>query len=307
MTKSTAATILLAMLFSTVAYGGAIRVDADIPLDAAYADSVIHVTAGRLEPLVGFGAPDSLDVYIVTTQDKFDSLAGDAIPDWGAGVAIPYKYRIVIKSPRMMPGDKPLGELMAHEYAHMVMAHAVGYREVPRWLDEGMAMYMSAEWSWDDNVAMARAVIVGGEIPLTEIEYLNRFTAPKAQVAYSESFLAFKYFLDTYGKSSLRILLSGIASGQNIDDALVTAIGADYGAFEREFAGYLHGRYNIVSLLFDSNLFWILLAVIAVVGFIIVRLRRHKRIEQLDEYDALHSTDFDYGEVEKPDEDKPWD
>lgn len=301
------AVILLAIALSTAATGGSVRIIADVPPDAVYADSVIRVTGQRLESLIGVGKPDSMDVYIVATQGAFDTLTGSAIPDWGAGVAIPFKHRIVIKSPRIMPGDKPLGELMAHEYSHIVLAYALGYREVPRWLDEGLAMYLSAEWSWDDNVAMARAVIVGGAIPLGDIERLNRFPGPKAQVAYSESFLAFKYFLDTYGESSLRILLSQVAAGADFDDALVTAIGADYNAFEREFADYLHGRYNIVSFLFDSNLFWIVLAVIAVLGFIIVRLRRRRRIEQLDEYDALHSTDFDYGETEKPDEDKPWD
>jgi hypothetical protein len=299
--------ILLTMVLTTVAVGSPMRIVADVPPDAVYADSIANVTAHRLASLIGVGTPDSLDIFIVATQAAFDTLAGNAIPDWGAGVAIPFRHRIVIKSPRIMPGDKSLGELTAHEYTHMVMAFAVGYREVPRWLDEGMAMYLSAEWSWDDNVAMARAVIVGGAIPLEDIERLNRFTAPKAQVAYSESFLAFKYFLDTYGQSSLRILLSGIASGQDVDDALLVAIGADYGAFEREFAAYLHGRYNIVSFLFDSNLFWIVLAILAVIGFIVARLRRRRRIEQLDEYDDLHSTDFDYGEVEKPDEDKPWD
>ncbi|NMC44683.1 MAG: hypothetical protein GYA46_12260, partial [candidate division Zixibacteria bacterium] len=209
--------------------------------------------------------------------------------------------------PRITPGDKPLGELVAHEYGHIILESAVRYQDVPRWLNEGLAMYLSAEWSWDDNLSMARAVIGGGAIPLNDIEYLNRFNAAKAQVAYSESFLAFKYFLDTYGASSLRILLAEIASGRPIDAAMTAAIGADTDAFEREFSRFLQGRYNIVSFLFDSNLFWILLAMVVIVGFIFVRLRRRRRIEQLDDYEALHSTDFDYGETEKPDEDKPWD
>lgn len=302
-----AALFLLALIVSTSAAAGGLRIIADVPPDAAYADSVIQVTARRLETLIGVGRPDSLDVFIVAAPEAFDTLAGGAIPDWGAGVAIPHKHRIVIKSPRITPGDKPLGELVAHEYGHIVLEYVVRYQDVPRWLNEGLSMYLSAEWSWDDNLAMARAVIGGGAIPLRDIEYLNRFNAAKAQVAYSESFLAFKYFLDTYGASSLRILLAEIASGKPIDAAMTAAIGADTDAFEREFSHFLQGRYNIVSFLFDSNLFWILLAIVVIVGFVLVRLRRRRRIEQLDDYEALHSTDFDYGETEKPDEDKPWD
>lgn len=304
----TARLVLLTLLLSAVAAGDGLRIIADVPVDAVYADSVVQVTARRLQTLIGVSRPESLDLYVVATQEAFDTLTGGAIPDWGAGVAIPFKHRIVIKSPRILPGEKPLGELVAHEYGHSVLEQAVRYRDVPRWLNEGLAMYLSAEWSWDDNVAMARAVIGGGAIPLADIEYLNRFPSPKAQVAYSESYLAFKYFVDTYGPSSLRILLGEIASGRDIDAAFTAAIGADTDAFEREFSRYLQGRYNLVSFLFDSNLFWVLLALVVIVGFVIVRLRRRRRIEQLDEYDALHSTDFDYGEeIEKPDEDDPWD
>ena len=51
---------------------------------------------------------------------------------------------------------------------------------------------------------------------------------------------------------------------------------------------------------------WLFFTVV-IIGFVIKRLNRKKRIHKLEEYEALHSTDFDYGEVEKPDEDKPWD
>ena len=51
----------------------------------------------------------------------------------------------------------------------------------------------------------------------------------------------------------------------------------------------------------------ILLALVIIVGYILNRIKRKKRIQEMDEYDVYHSTDFDYGDVEEPDEDKPWD
>ena len=63
----------------------------------------------------------------------------------------------------------------------------------------------------------------------------------------------------------------------------------------------------MLTLIFNSNLIWILMALVIIVGFILNRLRRKKRLEEFDEYDKYHSTDFDYGNVEEPDEDKPWD
>ncbi len=282
-------------------------IHADIPEDAAYVDSIIKYTFGRLELLLGPLKIDSLDIYVVTSEEKFDSLAGNTVPDWGAAAAIPFRHRIVIKSPLIMAGDKSLGELTAHELAHIALARATGYRSVPRWLDEGLAMYVSAEWGWSENLSMSWAVVLGSVIPLTEIEYLNRFEGERVRVAYSQSYLAFKYFLDTYGRSSFDILLESIRSGKSHEEAFLRAIGGNADLFEREFVDFLHRRYNLISLIFDSHLLWILLALLVILGFILARLRRKKKFSQLDEYDMLHSTDFDYGEVEKPDEDKPWD
>ncbi|MCP4568262.1 MAG: hypothetical protein GY841_11855 [FCB group bacterium] len=283
------------------------HIRADIAGDSAYVDSVITVTDARLRELVGAIPDDSLDIFITATHERFDSLAGNAVPDWGAGVAIPYKRLIVIKSPLILPGDKTLGELAAHEYAHIALARVAGFRRLPRWLDEGLSMYVSAEWGWGDNLAIAQAVALGRLIPLVEIENLNRFGSDKAQLAYSESYLAFKYMLDIYGQSSFHILLNNIRAGRRLDYAFIAATGGDYQEFETEFAANLHGRYNIVTWFFNSNLLWVLLALIVVVGFIMTRVKRKKRMEEIDEYDQYHSTDFDYGKgVEEPDEDDPW-
>ena len=113
-----------------------IPIVADIRGDSAYADSVIKVTAARLDRLIGPVPDEYLEVHIVASQGRFDSLSGGALPDWGAGVAIPYRRLIVIKSPLITPGDKSLGELVAHEITHVSLARSLNFQPVPRWLDE---------------------------------------------------------------------------------------------------------------------------------------------------------------------------
>jgi Peptidase MA superfamily len=304
--RAVSGSLILCLLMSAQGLAG-IRIVADLHGDSAYADSVVHITSERLTKLIGSFEIDTLTIFIVANGRRFDSLTQNSLPDWGAGVAIPFQKQIVVKSPLILPGDKALGELIAHEFTHIALATEVDYRPVPRWLNEGMAMYFSAEWSWQDHVAMGTEVVLGKIISLSEIEYLNRFSGRKAEIAYSESFLAFKYFLDTYGQSGLRIFLDNIAAGRSLDEAMVAASGGDYDAFEKEFAGYLSGRYNLVVVLFNSEIFWLALAVLFVVGFFLARWRRKKRMREMEQYDKLHSTDFDYGNIEEPDEDKPWD
>jgi hypothetical protein len=281
---------------------------AEIAYDSIIADTAVNSTAINFENLTGALVQDSLMIYLVNSDDMFDSLAGSAIPDWGAGVAIPHRKIIIIKSPSYFPGEKSLYELTAHEYAHILLSSRVGHRPVPRWFNEGMAMYLSAEWGWSDNLAMSWAAVMGWIIPLNEIEKLNRFGLSKAELGYAESYIAFKYFLDTYGKSGLIIFIDSIKSGQSFDSAFINATGARYYNFEREFLEFLATRYNLISLIFNSNLLWLMLAAVIVVGFIISRVKRKSRMEKLEEYDRLHSSDFDYGdEAEKPHEDNPWD
>ena len=64
----------------------------------------------------------------------------------------------------------------------------------------------------------------------------------------------------------------------------------------------------MISVIFNSNILWLLLASILILGYLLYRLRRKKRFDDMDRYDQMHSTDFDYGAgVEEPDEDNPWD
>ncbi len=299
--------ICLFCLVSPLCSQALVSIYADLPGDSAYVDSVCQLTHRRLVKLLGYLPADSLSIYIVNSQERFDSLSGPYLPDWGAGVAIPHKRLIVIKSPLILSGEKSLGELTAHEYTHIMLARKTRYKAVPRWLNEGMAQYLSSEWNWQDNIAVGVAILLGYTLKLGEIEQINRFHADRAETAYAESYLAFTYFLDTYGESGLRIFLDNCAHNRTFNHGFILATGAGYGSFEREFSSYQHGRYNLLAVIFNSNILWLLLAMIIIIGFILNRIKRKSRMKELEKYDELHSTDFDYGEVEKPDEDKPWD
>lgn len=280
---------------------------ADRKTDSILAVEILEEAIERVEKTLGLSSDDSLAIYIVDSKEKFDSLAGRNIPDWGAGVAIPIRRRIVIKSQRLLTGSKGMRELLIHEYSHVALARYARYHHVPRWLDEGMAVYHSAEWGWQDNLAVSWAAVLGYLVPLPKIERLNSFSGDQAQLSYSESYLAFTYFVETYGISSLHIVLDNYRRNKGNDEAFQNAIGIDYAGFNDEFMTYLNGRYNVVTLIFDSSILWVVMAFVFVLGLILNRVRRKKKYAELDEYEKLHSSDFDYGEVEEPDEDKPWD
>jgi len=286
---------------------------ADFYLDRAdhfaVADSVIAATRSRLIDLLG----DSLDyrpqIHVVASQQRFDSLIAGAFPDWGAAAAIPTRQLVVIKSPDDFNINKTLVELLAHEYSHLAVAHRTGWYRAPRWFDEGLAMYVGSEWSWEKNLAMSRAAVFGDLIPLREIDGVNRFGSPLAELAYAQSYQTVNYLFDLYREEAVTIFLDEIKAGQSIDAALMAATGSDYAGFEEEVRIYLTGRYNFATLLMDTMYFWLALAVVVVIAAMLYFKRRREYYRKWEEEEKFQSTDFDYGDPdnpEVPDDDEPW-
>lgn len=273
------------------------------------ADSTLKAAAGRIDNLLGVTQEFAFEVHLAADQREFDSLIGGRFPDWGAAVAIPHIKRIVIKSPDTFSLNRPLSELLSHEYAHLALSERTGFRPPPRWFDEGFAMLASMQWSWEDNLAMNLAAVTGDLIPLRQIDRVNGFAQNKAHVAYAESYMTVQYLYDEYGREAVGIILDEIRSGASVDRALMNSTGSNYADFDKEIRLYLVNRFNLTGLVADTMYFWLALALIVIVGFILNRIRRRRYYRQWEESEKLHSTDFDYGDPDNPeeiDDDEPW-
>lgn len=272
-------------------------------------DKILANARNRVINLLG----DSLDykpsIYLFDNIEEFNKLVAGNFPDWGAAAAIPERRLVAVKSPDKFNLSKDINELLTHEYAHLITAYKAGYKEVPRWLDEGLAMYISMEWSWSDNLAMSKAAVFGNLISISEIENVNRFNENKAQIAYAISYLSVEYLVDEYGSNAVNRVLKYLFEGNSIDNALNSAIGSNVYEFQSDLNDEFNKRFNIASLFMDTLFFWMFLALIVIVGFFINYRRRHKYFKKWDEQDNFQSNDFDYGDSENPeksDDDEPW-
>ncbi|MBD3401706.1 hypothetical protein GF420_02335 [candidate division GN15 bacterium] len=293
------------------------------PSDLPLVDSIVERTRAELIRLIRDSLDYRPDIHVVGEPWEFERLLGGAFPDWGAAAANPVRQLIVIKSPDRFNVNKSLPELLAHEYAHLALHDRTGFNSPPRWFDEGLAMLVSTEWGWSENLTMSKAAVFGNFIPLEEIRLLNRFKAPKASVAYAQSYMTVKYLFDEYGVDAVNIFLDRIreapaVSGHRLpgqptvlDSALIAATGSDLAGFEQEVRVYLTQRFNLASLLVDTMFLWVLLAVVIIIGGILAIKRRRDYYRKWEEEEQLHSTDFDYGDPDFPertddDDDEPW-
>ncbi len=272
-------------------------------------DSALSYARARLTNLLEDTLTYKPSIYIVDDLGHFNKLIRGRFPDWGAAAAFAERKLIAVKSPDKFNLGKSLAELLVHEYAHLAVSHKTGLNDAPRFLHEGIAMFVSTEWRWSDNIAMNRTAVFGDFLKLEDIEKLNRFNESQAQVAYAQSYLAVKYIYDNYGDHALALLLGELARGRTLNQALMVSTGATLPEFENEYQEELNKRFNIVTLFMDTMLFWLGLALVALIATFLRYKKRREYHKRWEEEEKLHSTDFDYGDPDNPeqiDDDEPW-
>lgn len=264
----------------------------------------IEVTAKKAYTQISGFIEDSLThpvtIYVAESENDFKSKLGSDFPDWGIGAAVSRYNLIVLKSPARFRYSRPFSEVLEHELAHIFLDKRVGNSVPPRWIDEGFAMLESREWQIGQDILVVRAVLTNSIVPLSQIEDLNSFSDSKAQLAYTESYLALSYFLDEYGKESFFKLLNYLSSGQSLDLAFLKATGESYIGFQAGFVDYLKKRYNWLAFFGDNILFWLALAFLLVFLYFMKRYYNRKTLKKWEYEDKIGKYDY-HEEDQAPD------
>jgi hypothetical protein len=218
-------------------------------------------------------------------------MLGNNFPEWGVGFAIPSRDLIILKSPLKFKYNRPFAQIATHELAHIFLSKLSRGSRIPRWLDEGFAMYQSQEWRIGQDVVVARAVLTGSFLPLSQIESVNAFKESKAQLAYTESFLAVSYLYGEFGPGTVKEIVTHLSDGSSIDLAFMRTIGSNYLAFQLEFEKYVQGKYNWASLLGDTFLIWIGLAFLIVFVYLLKRRLTRVKLEKWELEEEIEGED----------------
>lgn len=273
------------------------------PSLARETEAILRSVHDELYTSSAFAITDTIHVVYVGRGESFDSVIGGRFPDWGVAAAIGERNLIVVRSPADYPLGRSLRETLRHELAHLHLDAISGLRQVPRWMHEGYAQQIAHQWEFGDDLMIARAVFLDHAISLRDIDGVNSFGGPRAQLAYAESFLAMNHFLSAYGWDGLHLFCEQVRAGGDWDSAFREATGADYAAFQQEFSDFLRARYNWIAFLGDTILLWIVL----VVGFIViyvVKIRRSaKRRAEWEQQEAIE--DILYGPFRSPSNEEP--
>ena len=195
---------------------------------ADLANDAIHNAAD----LLGSTLTEPVDLFVYDTQQALleavspnrENIAGEA--HWDIRTMFVW-----------LPADAGIDtfaeEVVRHELTHLVFDAATRnpYHDPARWLNEGIAVYLTAGYAGTDRALVDSAADGGRLIPLDGIAAF--FPAPPDQffLAYAEAVAAVDFFVRTYGEADLWDLVRSYAQGQTDDAAFTAATGGDMAAF----------------------------------------------------------------------------
>ena len=188
--------------------------------------------------LLGVEDIEPVDFLLYTDTREFRQAMGPATRENIGGQAHPgIRTLFGLVQPRQIDSDW-VDELITHELAHLVFDEAVDnpYQYPPRWLNEGLAVYLSKGFDAGDQRQVRGAAGGGTIIPLEGLGGQFPTRPGRQSLAYAESISAVDHFVQVHGQERLVQLITSFGEGTGLDGAFEAATGEDFAAFE---AGWL--------------------------------------------------------------------
>lgn len=188
-----------------------------------------NLALDTLSTEVGISLEDPIKIFIYGDHNDLMSALSTTAQEWTGGVAYT-TYGVVVIG--ISPSQMEWGlRAMTHEMSHLVIHQATDnpYGDLPRWLDEGIAVFNEDKDQLVDDFrpVMERA------IETNEVMTLRTLSSPfpadplKANLAYGQSGEVVRFIINSYGTESMAHLLEIFSEGALYDEALQEALGTD--------------------------------------------------------------------------------
>jgi hypothetical protein len=196
------------------------------------------------ETAFGVTETEPIDFFVYAAQGPFYDALGPGTRENVGGEAIAeIRTLFALIGPDEVDASW-VSTVIPHELTHLVFNTAVKnpYHFPPRWLNEGLAVYLSQGYDSGDRGRVADAAGSGGIIPLTGLVGQFPTNADRFYLAYAESVAAVDYLVRTDGKAAVDRLIAAYATGVTDDAAFMAAIGMDMTAFDHAWQASIHAK-----------------------------------------------------------------
>ncbi len=233
---------------------------ADAVPDAYVPDLEEHLafTASLLEERLGLKTEESPNIFLLGNDLEFQQAyksSGLSASVWSGGF---YAIRGIIPGIYMRAyySRSSVLKSSAHEFVHFVVGQMPSSRRIPAWLNEGIAEYYEVEAALlteRPEAALSSmyrsadraedAALEERLFPLPELEsgrlWNGRTDQEEIGLQYAQSHMLVRYLTEAYGQRSPGNILRALSDGNDIEEAVESAIGVSYDQLEHDFVVWL--------------------------------------------------------------------
>lgn len=246
-----------------------------------------QIARDRSESL-GLALLKKIDVFLVPAFDDFKKVHPDAghIPTWAVGVAYPSKSIIVI----LRKNHVDLIKTFSHELNHILLGQAFNGREnVPRWLDEGLAMIQADEWSLSRLSTMTSAVLTGSLIPMDRLAESFPAEQWNAELAYCQSFYFISFLKGRFGEGSFKTFIQEYSKYKDFQNSIKRTYHISWDQMEKLWLDYLKLRFSWIPLITSTSTLWFVATIIFLIAYVRKKRKSSHRLREWAAEEALGS------------------
>ncbi|MBM3251955.1 MAG: hypothetical protein FJZ11_04140 [Candidatus Omnitrophica bacterium] len=161
-------------------------------------------------------------IYIYNDADDYHNTTEK--PEWASGHAI-YEFKTIYTYPLAFGF---FDTLLPHELGHIIFREFVGIknRNIPLWLDEGVATYQEKTKRWGADSFIKKAIKNGKFISLeelTKIKDLISLDKDTVDLFYNESVSIVYFLISQHGRYNFMSLCRALRDGKDLDRAIDTS------------------------------------------------------------------------------------
>lgn len=262
--------------------------------DAGWIRFVYHPSSReRVQPLIaqaaavktdlserlGFPVLSEVRVMVARTSGEMETFApaGAPYPEYAAGVAYSELGLVLLSLTPVHAGvEVDLEEVFRHELAHVALHDAVGGQPVPRWFNEGFAVFASGESSFVRMKPLMMATIGGSLIPLQDLDKTFPRDETRVGVAYAEAADVLRFLVRREDQHRFRALVTELREGKAFERSVSDAYGIDLATLEYEWREDASRRYTFWPFLLSGSFLWVI-----GLGVFVWAWRRRKRRDKV--------------------------
>ncbi len=246
---------------------------------AQFVTDCVRYAHGQLRGTLGITIPKRVTVRLLRVKDAFVGISGGRPVELYAGLAYPDSASIHVN---MNSVDRDFTSdactrTIRHELVHLAIAYTLGKREFPKWFEEGLACAFA-------SLPRPAAELVRAP-PLRSLEKFPREKEALAR-AYTQADSVMRFLVSRRGTPAVKDALHRVGAGETFENALLAATGYTTDSLDADWRGELWPwwGWRAVRFVLAPSMVLLWAALIAIVGFFIVKRRRRREAEALDSY-----------------------